>query len=122
MEWLGEWLRSPGFGGVAAVCAAGIAWIGVRHSVAAQQAAARGDQRWDRLKWAVDMVLSGKETASVASLTALDAITDVPVAKGEDEGDRFARRITEVFLEGAAQGILEEGDPDVEVSDDDDEE
>jgi len=112
LTW-GDWLTSPGFGGTAAVVAAVLALIGVRRSTAVQRENARKDQWWDRLKWAVDLVLSGDEAAANVGLAALTAITQ---AQGFDTDElNFLERITELFLEPDESGTLEsELEPDAQ--------
>lgn len=104
LTW-GQWLTSPGFGGAAAVVAAVLALIGVRRASAVQRQNARKDQWWDRLKWAVDLVLSGDEARANAGLAALTAITQ---AHGFDQDElNFVERIAGLFLEPEESGTLE---------------
>lgn len=104
LTW-GDWLTSAGFGGTAAVVAAVIAFFGVRRAAATQRENARKDHWWDRLKWAVDLVLSGDEGKANVGLTALLAITE---AKGFDRDEwNFLRRIADLFLATDPSGTLE---------------
>ena len=104
LTW-GQWLTSSGFGGTAAVLAAALALIGVRRSSAIYRENARKDQWWDRLKWAVDMVLSGDEQRANVGLAALSAIAE---AQGFDRDElTFLRRVTDLFLLEDESGTLE---------------
>lgn len=74
-KWIFEvWVPSPGFGGVAAVVAAAIAYAGVRRSVQAQREASRKQQWWDRAHWALDLTLSDDSTGRAIGIEVLDAL------------------------------------------------
>lgn len=104
LTW-GEWLTSAGFGGTAAVVAALLALVGARRSAAVQRENARKDQWWDRLKWAVDLILSGDEPSANVGLAALAAITQ---AQGFDADELdFIERINSLFLEADESGTLD---------------
>lgn len=104
-DWLADWVRTPGFGGAAAVAAAVVAFLGVRRSNATQRENARKAQWWDRLKWAVELALSPDEAQSAAGLTALEAITE---ATGFDPDEaNFIANIANLFLGGDPSGRLE---------------
>lgn len=105
LTW-GAWLTSSGFGGTMAVSAALIAFLGVSRTATTQRENARKDQWWDRLKWAIDFVLSGDEDKANVGLTALAAITE---AEGFDRDEwNFLRRIADRFLGPAPSGTLEQ--------------
>jgi len=101
----GEWLKSPGFGGLAAVVAASIAYVGVRRSTAVQRKNARTDQWWDRLKWAVELALSPEPTKYKAGIRALEAVID---ATGYDADEAtFVANVADVFVEADGSGTLD---------------
>ncbi|KNX39685.1 hypothetical protein [Luteipulveratus halotolerans] len=106
-EWLGEWARSPGFGGVAAVAAAVIAYRAASKNAKSQADQAVEDRWWDQAKWAVEQLAVDRQMAlsalqhlaesapTVAAGDFLQAVA-LPIidAPGEDdeadslEGDR----------------------------------
>lgn len=109
-----QWLTSAGFGGTAAVLAAGIAFIGVRRTSRVQRDNARKDQWWDRLKWAVDLILAGDEAKANVGLSALDAIAKTPGFDADEQ--RFLRAVTQLFLLEDESGTLEpDHDPDQDL-------
>jgi len=82
VNWLGEWLSSPGFGGLAAVVAAAIAYRGVRRTVGQQQEAARKQQWWDRARWALDLTQDDdNEVARLVGLEGLEALAESEYAE-----------------------------------------
>lgn len=107
LSW-GQWFTSAGFGGTAAVIAALLALIGVRRAAAVQRENARKDQWWDRLKWAVDLILSGDESSANVGLAALAAIAQ---AQGFDDDElNFLQQISSLFLGPDESGTLD-GEP-----------
>lgn len=101
----GDWLTSAGFGGVAAVVAAAIAYAAARWTARAHRDSSRRDQWWDRLKWAVELALSPEPARSAAGLRALEAIMD---ATGFDDDEwKFIANIADVFLGEDLSGTLE---------------
>lgn len=69
LDWLGAWAQSPGFGGLAAVVAAVIAYRAARKAAdtqrvnaaadrAQRERAERKNQWWARAQWALDLTLS----------------------------------------------------------------
>ncbi|KQY61435.1 hypothetical protein [Nocardioides sp. Root140] len=83
---IGHWLTSPGFGGLAAVVAASIAYAGVKRSVRSQRDANRKQQWWERARWALDLTLSEDTTTRTIGLEVLDALGRSEYA-GEHEYD-----------------------------------
>ncbi len=79
--WVGEWLKSPGFGGLAAVVAAGVAFIGVSRTVKAQREAARRQQWWERARWALDLTLDQESSTRVVGFEVLDALANSEYAE-----------------------------------------
>lgn len=57
LTWLSGWLQSAGFGGVAAIVAATIAFAAARQGARRQERADRKDQWWARAQWALDATL-----------------------------------------------------------------
>ena len=70
----GQWLMSPGFGGLAAVAAASIAFFGVSRNVKVQREANRKQQWWERAKWALDLTLNDDSTTRTVGFEVLDAL------------------------------------------------
>jgi hypothetical protein len=71
-----QWLMSPGFGGTAAVVAAGIAWAGVNKSVKAQRQVNRKQQWWERARWALDLTLNDDSITRAVGFEVLDALAN----------------------------------------------
>lgn len=67
---------SPGFGGLAAVLAASIAFEGLRRSVKAQRETARKEQWWDRARWALDLTLSDQSSTREVGYGVLEALAE----------------------------------------------
>lgn len=85
-----------------------IAFFGVRRAAATQRENARKDHWWDRLKWAIELVVSGDEDKANVGPTALLAITE---SKGFDRDEwNFLRRISDLFLAIDASGTLAIGE------------
>jgi len=70
----GEWFMSPGFGGLAAVIAAAVAFGGVIRTVKAQRETNRKQQWWERARWALDLTLSEDSTSRTVGFEVLDAL------------------------------------------------
>lgn len=70
----GQWLMSPGFGGLAAVLAATIAFLGVSRNVKVQREANRKQQWWERARWALDLTLNDDSTTRTVGFEVLDAL------------------------------------------------
>jgi hypothetical protein len=105
LTW-GDWLTSSGFGGTTAVVAAALAFLAARRSAAVQRENAHKDQWWDRLKWAVELALSGDEAGANVGLAAFTAIAQ---AEGSDADElEFIKRINGLFLATGKSGTLEE--------------
>jgi len=69
---IGEFLRSAGFGGFAAVVAASIAYVSSRRGDAQQQRTAQRDRWWDQAKWALDRLDNpATQDGALAALSAL---------------------------------------------------
>lgn len=84
--WLGEWLMSPGFGGLAAVVAALLALWGVQTNVRSQRAATRKQQWWERARWALNLTLSEQTSEREVGFAVLDALANSEWAQ-EHESD-----------------------------------
>jgi hypothetical protein len=69
-----QWVMSPGFGGLAAVVAAVVAFIGVSRTVKAQREANRKQQWWERARWALDLTLEDDSTTRAIGFEVLDAL------------------------------------------------
>ncbi len=100
-HWLSAWIRSSGFGGVAALLAAAIAYRAARRAASVQRDNARDDrvqreraerknQWWLRAQWALDLTLAEADTeARTVGFNVLKALADSEWA-GEHEGDIVA--------------------------------
>ena len=96
-------LRSPGFGGLAAVVAAAIAFLGVVRSNATKRKADRKQQWWDRARWALDLLLGETETARDVGVAALDALSLNEYAKVHEK-----ELINAVLTAGLARYVTED--------------
>jgi hypothetical protein len=108
LDWLREWLLSPGFGGAAAVLAAAIAFVAARRQAEVNRIAGRKEQWWKRAEWALDLTLSDKSENRIVGLDTLDALSRSEWA-AEHEGDVIAAA-TEWAL-GAPEPGDEHADP-----------
>jgi hypothetical protein len=54
VAWLGDWLRTPGFGGACAVVAAGIALVGISIQLGASRSRDSESRWWLTFEWASD--------------------------------------------------------------------
>jgi hypothetical protein len=79
--WLGEWMKSPGFGGLAAVVAAVVAFIGVSRTVKAQREATRRQQWWERARWALNLTLDDESSTRAVGFEVLDALANSEYAE-----------------------------------------
>ena len=102
LDWLREWLLSPGFGGAAAVLAAVIAFFAARRQAEVNRIAGRKEQWWKRAEWALNLTLSDKSENRIVGLDTLDALSRSEWA-AEHEGDVIA---------AATEWALGEPDPD----------
>lgn len=86
-QWISEWVRSPGFGGVAALVAAVIAYRAARRAAAVQRANANDDrdqreraerknQWWLRAQWALDRTLDQDSEARTVGFNVLQALAE----------------------------------------------
>jgi hypothetical protein len=89
LDWLREWLLSPGFGGAAAVLAAVIAFLAARRQAEVNRVAGRKEQWWKRAEWALNLTLSDKSENRIVGLDTLDALSRSEWA-AEHEGDVIA--------------------------------
>ena len=71
---LGQWLMSPGFGGLAVVVAAVVAFWGVSRTVKVQRDANRKQQWWERARWALDLTLYDDSTTRAVGFEVLAAL------------------------------------------------
>ncbi|WP_157943939.1 hypothetical protein [Blastococcus atacamensis] len=112
--WLGAWVQSPGFGGVAAVIAAIIAFkAATRAATAARTTAAqdrlqreraeRKAQWWLRAQWALDLTLSSDSETRTVGFRVLEALADSEWAE-EHEGDIIAAATERALIEGSDTG------------------
>lgn len=89
--WLTDFLQSAGFGALAAVLAAVIAFIGVRRQT-------RLDAWWQRAQWALELLtrVGGERTDDVVALAALRALRTTRLAKREEQ--RFLRAVVDEYV------------------------
>ncbi|GAA2036079.1 hypothetical protein [Pseudokineococcus marinus] len=87
LDWLGAWAQSPGFGGLAAVVAAVIAYRAARKAADTQRANAEEDRKqreraerknqwWARAQWALDLTLSQDTEIRTVGYDMLDALAN----------------------------------------------
>jgi hypothetical protein len=78
VDWVGSWFlpwaQTPGFGGVAAVVAAAIAFSASRYQARVQRAAQWKEQWWKRAEWALNLTLSDDSAASEIGISVLEAL------------------------------------------------
>lgn len=100
LHWLSGWAQSPGFGGLAAVVAAVIAYKAAgraartsdRNAVAdrtQRDHAERKSQWWKRAEWALDLTLSQDSETRTVGFKVLEALAESEWAE-EHEGDVIA--------------------------------
>lgn len=115
LVWLNGWIRTPGFGGAAAVMAAVLAYRGAARSRSSEDSRAREQRWWEQARWAGDLLTEDTKRqalgiaalaqlvdeaddveAAVFAMTALDQIIDAQVVDveqhdkadwAEEEGD-----------------------------------
>jgi hypothetical protein len=125
----GEWFMSPGFGGLAAVIAAAVAFGGVGHTVKAQRETNRKQQWWERARWALDLTLSEDSTSRTVGFEVLDALGCSEYAT-EHEVEVIAAAVLptlEAYGEMTGHDLDEDDDggppgPEAHLSQDDDQE
>ncbi|MCS5717861.1 hypothetical protein N1027_06905 [Herbiconiux sp. CPCC 205763] len=88
-SWFLPWAQTPGFGGVAAVVAAMIAFAASRHQARLQRAAQRKEQWWKRAEWALNLTFNDDATRSEVGIALLEALASSEWA-GEHEDDVIA--------------------------------
>lgn len=100
--WLSNWLTSPGFGGLAAVSAAGVALAGARHQ-------ARLNAWWQRVEWALDLYVKpdAKDLERRAGAAAIEALLDSRLAK-KDEQAFLVEVVKAVTLDPLGDGLEED--------------
>ena len=85
LGWLSQWVRSPGFGGLAAVAAATIAYRAASRAAAGARLNATEDRRqrdsaerksqwWKRAEWALDLTLEEDTRTRQIGYEVLDAL------------------------------------------------
>lgn len=87
LSWVDEWVRTPGFGGAAAVGAAVIAFRGAKKTRDSEDARERESRWWEQARWAADL-LREDPTDQAMGIAALDQL----VHEASDvEAAEFAR-------------------------------
>ena len=131
---LGKWLyffsTSAGLGGVAALGAASIAYIGVMRSAQTARVTSLTAQWWENARWASDRLLSvadedrnqEAEDISEALLSDRDAYTAIATLHhlGESAPDDTTAAFIQRVL-GMVLGLDSEDDPDADLDDQDEE-
>lgn len=98
--WLDAWVRTPGFGGAAALAAAIVALTGVHISKRAEDHRAREDRWWAQTRWAGEMALKNDDLATMLAIAGLENVAERAGAMAHGlEAGRFA----EDALTGLAQ-------------------
>lgn len=95
-SWVDNFVHSSGFGGVAAVIAASVAYSAATRAADQQRDTAARDRWWDQAKWAFDR-LDAPETQASA-LEAFDELLD----RARDDSEK-------AFVQAALRPGLDEG-------------
>lgn len=97
--WLDQFVRSPGFGGAAAVCAALIAFWAAHRSRRAEDERAREARWWEQARWASELMREvdpdGGDHSLRLGVAALTHLLDEDV---DVEAARFARVVLEELM------------------------
>lgn len=89
--WISAWMQTGGFGGAAAVFAASIAFVGVRHQ-------ARLNTWWQRAQWALEILARGDADDTQVNM-ALQAIAVIQVSRlAKEQEQEFLRAIVDEFI------------------------
>lgn len=88
-SWFWTFAQSSGFGGVAAVVAAGIAYAAVRRQTVHARDAQRKEQWWKRAEWALNHTMSDDVDKRTVGYQVLTALAESEWAN-EHEGDVIA--------------------------------
>ncbi|WP_375000148.1 hypothetical protein [Aeromicrobium sp. CTD01-1L150] len=102
-----EFVMSPGFGGLAAVVAATIAYVGVHKTVKSRRAADRKAQWWDRARWALDLTLYDGSEHREVGYSVLEALGQSEYA-AEHETDLIDAALDRTLDAYAAQDEADE--------------
>lgn len=106
LEWLDEWIRTPGFGGAAAVVAACVALWGATRERRSSEIRERETRWWEQARWATSLLTSSDENEVSLGIAALDQL----VEEGTDEeASRFAMKALLLVL---VESVDEESDDD----------
>ena len=107
-RWIGEWMKSPGFAGFAAVLAATLAFSGARHQ-------ARLNAWWQRIEWALNLYTgsSSSQSERITGLAAIGALQQSRLARKDEQ--EFVRHIVDantldLYGDGAEDDDLRELD------------
>lgn len=103
--WIGEWVKSPGFAGFAAVIAATLAFAGSRHQ-------SRLNAWWQRIEWALNLYTKPDSTEAerIAGLAAVGALQQSRLAK-KPEQNFVAAIIDATTLDLLGDGIYDDDLP-----------
>ncbi|MGE9808464.1 hypothetical protein [Janibacter sp. G1551] len=93
--WVDQFVRSPGFGGTAAVCAALIAFWAASRSRRAEDRRAREARWWEQARWATELVREDDDHSIHLGVTALRHLLDEDI---DVEAARFAGVVMEELL------------------------
>lgn len=89
LEWLDAWVRTPGFGGAAAVLAACLAFWGSTKQRHSSEARDREVRWWEQARWATSLLTSEDDDEVALGIAAMDQL----VEEGTDEeASRFAMK------------------------------
>lgn len=103
INWIGEWIKTPGFAGLCAVVAAGIAFIGISLQLRASRARDSDAAWWQSFEWASDRGLPRDKTelelpsdAAIDTLNALATAARTNIQKNAVRGvvDELVRKKT----------------------------
>lgn len=87
--WFFAWAQSPGFGGVAALIAASIAYAAARRQTTINRLSQRKEQWWKRAEWALNLSLSDDSDERTVGFRVLESLSTSEWA-AEHEGDVIA--------------------------------
>lgn len=111
--WVDQFVRSPGFGGTAAVCAALIAFWASSRSRRAEDARAREARWWEQARWATELIRDADPVGGDHSVRlGVAALAHLLGEEVDVEAARFARVVVDELLPQDEDMDIEETDVD----------
>lgn len=84
-QYVQEFFKSSGFGGLAALCAAIIAFIGIRRQITSQQQTGQANRWWATFQWTADRALpSGPDDVPLPKSVAVATLEELAVTATDD--------------------------------------